>query len=112
VLLHVKGFDEASHDGKARAKIELIERTDAILNKFIDAVDFIVVAVDHTTPVSVREHAGDPVPVLIYGPGVRADDVQTFGERSAAKGGLGRIRGKDLMPIVADLMGRSEKFGA
>lgn len=112
VLLHVKGFDEAGHDGNARAKIELIERTDAVLNQFIDAVDFIVVTVDHTTPVNVREHAGDPVPVLIYGPGVRTDDVQTYGERSVANGGLGRIRGKDLMPIIADLMGKSVKFGA
>jgi 2,3-bisphosphoglycerate-independent phosphoglycerate mutase len=112
VLLHVKGFDEASHDGNARAKIELIERTDAILNQFIDAVDFIAVAIDHTTPVSVREHAGDPVPILIYGPGVRTDEVQTYGERSVVKGGLGRIRGKDLMPIIVDLMGKSAKFGA
>jgi 2,3-bisphosphoglycerate-independent phosphoglycerate mutase len=112
VLLHVKGFDEASHDGNVRAKIELIERTDAMLSQFIDGVDFIVVTVDHTTPVSVREHAGDPVPILIYGPGVRTDEVQTFGERSAANGGLGRIRGKDLMPILVDLMGKSTKFGA
>ncbi len=111
-LLHVKGFDEASHDGNAHAKIELIERTDAILNQFIDAVDFIVVAIDHTTPVSVKTHSGDPVPILISGPAVRTDEVQTYGERSAAKGGLGRIRGKDLMPIIADLMGKSTKFGA
>ena len=112
VLLHVKGFDEASHDGNVRAKIELIERTDATLNQFIDAVDYIAVAVDHTTPVSVRDHAGDTVPILISGPGVRPDEVKTYDERSAAKGGLGRIRGKDLMPIIADLMGKSTKFGA
>jgi len=112
VLLHVKGFDEASHDGNARAKIELIERTDAMLNQFIDAVDFIAIAVDHTTPVSIKEHTGDPVPVLISGPGVRTDDVQTYGERSVANGGLSRIRGKDFMPIIADLMGKSTKFGA
>jgi 2,3-bisphosphoglycerate-independent phosphoglycerate mutase len=112
VLLHVKGFDEAGHDGNARAKIELIERTDSMLGKFIDAVDIITVAVDHTTPVSLKNHSGDPVPVLIYGPGVRTDDVQTFGERAVARGGLGRIRGKDLMPIIIDLMGKSEKFGA
>ena len=112
VLLHVKGFDEAGHDGNARGKIDLIERTDAILSKFIDVPDFIVITVDHTTPVSVKNHSADPVPLLIYGPGVRGDDVQTFGERSAAMGGLGRLRGKDLLPIVADLMGKSKKFGA
>lgn len=108
----MKGLDEASHDGNARAKIDMIERTDAILNQFLDAVDFIAITADHTTPVSTKEHAGDPVPVIIYGPGVRTDDVQTYGERSVAKGGLGRIRGKDLMPILTDLMNKSEKFGA
>ncbi|MFN4133142.1 MAG: 2,3-bisphosphoglycerate-independent phosphoglycerate mutase [Candidatus Hadarchaeales archaeon] len=112
VLLHIKGFDEAGHDGNPRAKIDLIERTDKILAGFIDAVDLIAIAVDHTTPVSVRDHAGDPVPVMIYGAGVRVDDVQEFGERSVAKGGLGRIRGKDLLPTMIDLMGKSKKFGA
>lgn len=112
VILHVKGFDEASHDGNVGAKIQLIERVDTMLNKFIDATDLIAVAVDHTTPVSVRKHTGDPVPILISGPGVRTDEVKTYGERSAAGGGLGRILGKNLMPIIADLMGKTEMFGA
>jgi 2,3-bisphosphoglycerate-independent phosphoglycerate mutase len=112
VLLHVKGFDEASHDGNLRAKIQLIERVDKMLGKLIGAVDLIVLAVDHTTPVTVREHTGDPVPVVISGAGVRGDDVEAYNERAVAKGGLGRIRGKDLLPILADLMGKGKKFGA
>lgn len=112
IILHVKGADEASHDGNIRAKIEIIERVDSIINQFIDTFDFIVITADHTTPVSVKNHTADPVPVVISGPGVRTDDVKTFSERAAAKGGLGRIRGKDLIPIVIDLMGKSPKFGA
>lgn len=112
VLLHVKGFDEASHDGDVSAKIQLIERVDAMLNQFIDATDLIAITPDHTTSVSIGKHTGDPVPVLISGPGVRADEVKTYGERSAARGGLGRIIGKDLMPTIADLMGKTEIFGA
>jgi len=112
VVLHVKGFDEASHDGNVTAKTQFIERVDAMLGTLIDAADFTVLAIDHTTPVSVREHTGDPVPVAITGPGVRADIVSAYNERVAAKGGLGRIRGKDLLPILMDLMGRSKKFGA
>jgi len=111
VLLHVKGSDEASHDGNLRAKIDIIERTDEIINQFIDAVDFLVVTADHTTPIEFKNHTADPVPVAISGPGVRADDVKTYSERSAANGGLGRIRGKDLIPIIADLMGKGHKFG-
>ena len=112
VLLHIKGSDEASHDGNLRAKIDIIERADAVINQFIDAVDFIVITADHTTPVSFKNHTADPVPVVISGPGVRTDDVKTYGERTAAKGGLGRILGKNLIPIITDLMGKSHKFGA
>ncbi|MGC8816767.1 MAG: 2,3-bisphosphoglycerate-independent phosphoglycerate mutase [Candidatus Hadarchaeum sp.] len=112
VLLHVKGSDEASHDGNIKAKIEIIERVDSIINQFIDSFDFIAVTADHTTSISVKNHTADPVPVVISGPGVRTDDVRTFSERAAAKGGLGRIRGKYLLPIIIDLMGKSSKFGA
>lgn len=112
VLLHVKGFDEASHDGNLEAKTQFIERVDGMLGQLVDAADLIVLACDHTTPVTVREHTGDPVPVVICGAGVRPDDVQCYDERAVAGGGLGRIRGKDLLPIVVDLMGRGKKFGA
>jgi 2,3-bisphosphoglycerate-independent phosphoglycerate mutase len=112
VLLHVKGFDEASHDGNATAKVQLIERADEVLKPLIDAADLVTLAIDHTTPVTVREHTGDPVPVVIAGTGVRADDVRVYNEHAAAKGGLGHILGKDLMPITANLMGKIEKFGA
>ena len=112
VILHVKGFDEASHDGNAAAKVKLIERTDKELKPLIDAADFVVLAIDHTTPVTVREHTGDPVPIVIAGPSVRTDDVRAYSERAAARGGLGRIRGKYLLSILADLMGKGKKFGA
>jgi 2,3-bisphosphoglycerate-independent phosphoglycerate mutase len=52
------------------------------------------------------------VPVAIYGPEIRTDDVKEFDERACAKGGLGRIRGKDLMPILMNLLGKTKKFGA
>jgi 2,3-bisphosphoglycerate-independent phosphoglycerate mutase len=112
VLLHLKGFDEVSHDGNAEAKIKFIERVDEMLGQLVGVADFTILSIDHTTPVTVREHTGDPVPVVIAGPNVRADDVQSYNESAAAGGGLGRIRGKDLLPILADLMGKSRKFGA
>jgi 2,3-bisphosphoglycerate-independent phosphoglycerate mutase len=112
VLLHVKGFDEASHDGNVEAKVQLIERVDGMLSQLVGAVDLVILAVDHTTPVTVREHTGDPVPVVISGAGVRPDNVSAYNERAVVDGGLGRIRGKDLLPILADLMGKGKKFGA
>jgi 2,3-bisphosphoglycerate-independent phosphoglycerate mutase len=62
--------------------------------------------------VSVREHSADPVPVAISGGGARIDHVKEFDEMSAASGALGRIRGKDLMPIVMGVADRAKKFGA
>ncbi len=112
VLYNIKGFDEVSHDGNFEAKVKFIERVDLALKQLIDAADFIVLTADHTTPISVREHTGDPVPVSIAGPGVRVDGVASYDERSAAKGSLGRIRGKDLLPILTNLMGKGKKFGA
>ena len=112
VLYSIKGFDEVSHDGNFRAKLEFIERVDAALRKLVEKADYLLLAVDHTTPVSVREHTGDPVPMVIAGPGVRADGVETYDERSCARGGLGHIRGRELLPILANLMGKAKKFGA
>ncbi|MCK4300683.1 MAG: 2,3-bisphosphoglycerate-independent phosphoglycerate mutase, partial [Planctomycetes bacterium] len=112
VIMHIKGFDEAGHDGDHDGKVKLLERLDGTIGELMDRVDLIALLIDHTTPVSSGNHAGDPVPVVITGEGVRTDDVQSYDERSAAKGGLGHIRGRDVMPILANLMGKAEKFGA
>jgi 2,3-bisphosphoglycerate-independent phosphoglycerate mutase len=112
VLYSIKGFDEVSHDGDFRTKVKFIERVDATIGKLRDVVDFTLLIADHTTPVSVRDHTGDPVPVAITGVGVRSDEVKAYDERAVAQGGLGRIRGGDLLPILVDLMGKRKKFGA
>jgi 2,3-bisphosphoglycerate-independent phosphoglycerate mutase len=112
VLLHIKAFDELGHDGKTEEKVKFIETVDAHLEKLWDKADFLVLTSDHTTPVEFKEHAGDPVPVALVGPGVRKDDVKSFDERSCARGGLGYIRGPELLPILANLMGKMHKFGA
>ena len=67
---------------------------------------------DHSTPISVLNHSGDPVPVIITGPEVRVDDVCEYSEVAVAKGGLCRIRGADVMNIMMNLMNYAHKFGA
>jgi len=42
---------------------------------------------------------------------VRKDKVKTFNEISCAEGGLGHLRGKDVMKIILDYMNKGEKFG-
>jgi len=116
VLLHVKATDVASHDGNAKLKVEIIEKIDKMLGYILANVNqdstYLAVTADHTTSIVTRNHEGDPVPVVIMGPGVRRDDVADFGERTCAKGGLNRIRGLDLMPTLMSLMGKAKKFGA
>ncbi len=113
VLLNIKGADEFGHDGKPLLKRDFIGVIDSALAPLLERNDIIIaVCSDHTTPCSVMDHAGDPVPIIIHGPGVRVDLVSLFDEISAATGGLGRIRGGDLMPILVDLINRSEKYGA
>ena len=62
----------------------------------LEDVYFILTA-DHSTPISVMDHTGDPVPLVIKGPEVRVDDVEEFNERSVTRGGLCRIRGNNIM---------------
>jgi 2,3-bisphosphoglycerate-independent phosphoglycerate mutase len=49
---------------------------------------------------------------VIHGDGVRVDSVMTFDEISCAHGGLHRICGESLMPIIIDLVDRAHKYGA
>ncbi len=115
VLLHIKAPDEFGHDGDFEGKKEFIEKIDSAI-KPITELDFsevcLAILADHTTPVTVRDHTADPVPLTIVCDGVRQDDVEVFSEFHAYKGGLCRIRGLDLMNIILDLTGKSKKYGA
>jgi 2,3-bisphosphoglycerate-independent phosphoglycerate mutase len=116
VFVHVKGTDVASHDSQVDEKVGMIEKIDQLVGYLIRNINldktYIAVTADHTTSSRTKEHEGDPVPVVICGPEVRLDDVKEFSEKTCAKGGLGRIRGKDLMPIIMNLLGKTKKFGA
>ena len=116
VMLHVKAPDVASHDGNFKQKVEVIERLDKMLAYILNKVDlgetYVAVTADHTTSCATRDHEGDPVPLAIMGPYVRSDDVDEFSERACAKGGLGRLQGKHLMPILMNFLGKVKKFGA
>jgi len=72
----------------------------------------LVVTADHSTPCELKQHSADPVPIMFHGAGVRVDDVDAFGERACAKGGMGHIEGKDIMPQIQNLMGRLHLIGA
>ncbi len=114
VFLHVKPTDAAGHDGDFQGKVDIIERVDKALKYVIDKIPkdtYIVITCDHATPITFKDHTGDPVPFLIHGPDILTDDVAKFTERQACKGALGTIRGIDVMNIIGNYMGILEKFG-
>ena len=116
VLCNLKAPDLAGHDGDAERKRETIAKLDGMAGVILQEADLgklaIAVTGDHSTPVSVGDHSGDPLPIIFAGHGVRADDVSEYGERPCAKGNVGRIRGHDIMPILTNLISIADKFGA
>jgi 2,3-bisphosphoglycerate-independent phosphoglycerate mutase len=115
VLCNVKGPDLCGHDNEPGEKVHQVEKIDAMVGRLLQRSDpelVIALLADHSTPCEVGDHSGDPVAVTIWGPGVRRDTVRRHDEISCPAGGLLRIQGKDVVPILTQLIGVQEKFGA
>jgi 2,3-bisphosphoglycerate-independent phosphoglycerate mutase len=108
VYVHLKGPDEAGHDGNAPLKREIVEAIDrSFFGPLLDGLDLarvrIAVTADHATPSILKAHSDDPVPLLLSGAGVspgprgRSDK---FGESAAAEGTLGTRRGSDVLRLL------------
>ena len=112
VFLHIKGADNASHDGNLEAKLLMIEKLDLLVSILSQEKACLVITADHSTPICVKRHSSDPVPVLVYGDSVRKDKVTSFDEISVASGSLGQITGLELNKIIVDLMGFGHMMGS
>jgi 2,3-bisphosphoglycerate-independent phosphoglycerate mutase len=113
VYVHDKRIDAAGHTKDPNVKREAAELLDAAFTNL--PIDRAVVCVtgDHATPASPDViHSGDPVPLVVAGPGVRADGVTSFGERDCAAGILGHLRGPDLMPVLLNAADRPLFLGS
>lgn len=115
ILIHIKGADNASHDRNVQKKIMMIEKVDQLIKYLMEHTDpdqvIIALTADHTTSTESGEHTGDAVPISIRGKTVRVDSVQRYSEIDCVQGGLGRIKGVNLLPILMDYAGKSKKFG-
>lgn len=118
VLVHVEGIDEVSHDKNKEAKIKAIEESSEILTRHLveNAPDDTVFCVlsDHTTSCRIGDHTADYTSVMFFSkkPGFRQDGVLEFSEKYTLAGGLGKMQGMDVMPLMLTYMGRTAKFGA
>src|SRR5205085_9340935 len=107
VFSHLKATDAAGHTKDARVKQATIEGLDAALVDLPTDRAIVCITGDHATPASPEViHSGDPVPLLVAGPGVRADAVMEFGELPFAAGILGQLRGPDLLPVLLNAADR------
>ncbi len=118
VHLHAKGPDVAAHRKDPLGKKAAIEAIDSTLGPLVRQVEqgadvLVVVTGDHATPSSgPLIHSGEAVPLLIAGgTNILIDDVSEFHERAVVRGGLGRVYGTELMPLLLNLTDRIRLHG-
>ena len=104
VYLHIEASDEAGHEGNFELKQLTIENLDKravgpIYEAVKDWEEPVAIAVlpDHPTPCELRTHTAEPVPFLIYYPGIEPDGVQTFDEIACAEGIYGVMKENEFM---------------
>ena len=104
VYLHIEASDEAGHEGDFKLKQFTIENLDKrVVGPVYEAVKdwdepvAIAVLPDHPTPCELRTHTAEPVPFLIYYPGIEPDNVQTFDEVACVEGSYGVMKGDEFM---------------
>lgn len=104
VYLHIEASDEAGHEGDFKLKQFTIENLDKrAVGPIYEAVKdwnepvSIAVLPDHPTPCELRTHTDEPVPFLIYYPGIEPDSVQTFDEVACVEGSYGVMKEDEFM---------------
>ncbi|MDO8554283.1 MAG: 2,3-bisphosphoglycerate-independent phosphoglycerate mutase [Candidatus Micrarchaeota archaeon] len=113
VFLHVKACDSFGHDGDFEGKTNMLKRIDAELLPILrESGAAIIITGDHSTPCIRKAHSGHEVPILIWAKGERVDGGTTFDEIACMKGGIGHIRGKNVMPLILDIIEKAEKYGS
>jgi 2,3-bisphosphoglycerate-independent phosphoglycerate mutase len=109
LYVHIKGPDVPAHDGRAEDKRDVISLIDrAFFGEVLPRLDLrrtlVAVTADHSTSSVRKAHTAEPVPLVVAGAGVQPDGSESFGERAAAEGSIGRLRGTDIVPLLARTM--------
>ncbi|MEG1562578.1 MAG: cofactor-independent phosphoglycerate mutase [Bacteroides sp.] len=110
VYLHIEASDEAGHEGDIALKLRTIENLDRravgplyeALRQWDEPVA-IAVLPDHPTPCELRTHTSDPVPFVIWHPGITPDAVQTYDEVAACQGACGLLKEDQFINLFLKL---------
>ena len=114
VAVNLKSPDLMGHDNNPLGKVQAIELLEKLVENLLDyELDHTIIAIasDHSTPCERMEHSGDPVPILINGPGVRRDRIEKYNEIDCSHGGLGRIKGHEFISTLYDYLELTPKQG-
>lgn len=110
VYLHIEASDEAGHEGDVPLKLKTIEYLDRravgpIYEAVKDWDEPVAIAVlpDHPTPCELRTHTAEPIPFLIYYPGIEHDNVSTYDEAACQKGEYGLLDKDEFMNLFMDI---------
>src|SRR6056297_36346 len=117
VYVHSKAPDEAAHKKDFKLKREVIEELDRAMGYALDHIIpdeeiLLVITSDHSTASKGSMiHSGETVPLVMKGKYTRKDEVIFFNEISASRGGLGDMRGHEIMYMILNLLDRGKLKG-
>lgn len=107
VYLHIEASDEAGHEGDVDLKLRTIENLDRrAIGPIVEELETwgepvtIAVLPDHPTPCAHRTHTNEPVPFLIYRPGIEPDSVHTFDEIACQQGAYGLLEKDEFIKAL------------
>jgi 2,3-bisphosphoglycerate-independent phosphoglycerate mutase len=111
-VVHYAEADRAGRAGNFDAKVQAVERLDAVLPRVLSlGPEVLAVAGGHSTPAKLRGASWHPVPVLLWAKTCRSDAVREFGETACLVGGLGQFPAAQLMTLLLAHARRLDSFG-
>lgn len=111
-FIHFKAADARGEDRDFDAKVEAIERIDALIPRIRAlGADVLAVTGDHSTPARLGAHSWHHVPLLLASEWARPT-ASAYSERDCRLGDLGMLEARHLMSLMLAHARRLQKFGA